>query len=55
MHRAEGSGVPPHAEVAKVLYITTKSSTPGIPRLENLLSRYRVDIYIYIYIYGYIY
>ena len=45
MHRAEGSGVRPHAEVAKVLDVAAKSSTPEILRSRNLLSQYRVYIY----------
>ena len=43
MHRAQGSGVRPHAEVAKVLYIAAKSSTPAIQGSGNPLSPYRVD------------
>ena len=43
MHRAEGSGVRPHAEVAKVLCIAPKLRTPEILRSRNPLSPYRVD------------
>ena len=45
MHRAEGSGVRPHAEVAKVLCIAAKLRTPEILRPRNPLSPYRVDMY----------
>ena len=44
MHRAEGSGVRPHAEVAKVLCIAAKLRTPATQGSENPLSPYRVDI-----------
>ena len=48
MHRAEGSGVRPHAEVAKVLCIAAKLRTPAIQRSRNPLSPYRVVLVLHV-------